>query len=76
MVNEVEEGETVNINMLRSLNNTERQVDKTVTTGSTESQADIRSLAGTRTLVEPGRDPEVGLTEGQQRGVGESHVLL
>ena len=33
MVNEVEEGETVNINMLRSLNNTERQVDKTVTTG-------------------------------------------
>ena len=44
--------------------------------GSTESQADIRSLAGTRTLVEPGRDPEVGLTEEQQRGVGESHVLL
>ena len=44
--------------------------------GSTESQADIRSLAGTRTLVEPGRDPEVGLTEEQQRGVEESHVLL
>ena len=44
--------------------------------GSIESQADIRSLAGTRSLAEPGRDPEVGLTEGQQRGVGESHVLL